>query len=407
VLFSGSVGDSEQSWPGFISSGLDQTDFVEVFAPKPWLITSTMDDFFTPEGARIVYEEARRWYRHWDAGERVHWVIGPGPHGTPIEVREAVYEWMIRWLNEGKGDPGEEAVALYPPHKLRVTESGQVSQDGDVREMDDIIRDQFARRREGHMPVDPVGQIAQLAKPVREGKLSFRVEDEKPEADLITQRILIETEPGLELSAALLAPRSAGRKPAVLIVETGEAPSAMARQIARKGNVVLALNPRGIPDGTGTRRTLGDWLPNTRAWLIGLNLPALRAYDIRRGVELLAAREDVDAAAIRGVARGASGVWLLMAAATGAPFQRIWLDGTPPSLRGALDNPLHRQLQTVVAPGLLLNGDLEDLAKAFGREKILWTDPSDWMGKVKPVEGQYQYSVFGEDNGPFIEAFLR
>jgi hypothetical protein len=211
----------------------------------------------------------------------------------------------------------------------------------------------------------------------------------------------------LELSAALLVPRSEGRKSAVLIVETGEAPSAMARQIAGKGNVVLALNPRGIPDGTGTRRALGDWLPNTRAWLIGLNLPALRAYDIRRGVELLAAREDVDAAAIRGVARGASGVWLLMAAATGAPFQRIWLDGTPASLRGALDNPLHRQLHTVVVPGLLLNGDLEDLAKAFGRENVLWTDPTDWMGKVKPVEGQYQYSVFGEDNGPFIEAFLR
>jgi len=193
----------------------------------------------------------------------------------------------------------------------------------------------------------------------------------------------------------------------VLVVETGEAPSPLARRIASKGNVVLALNPRGVPDGTGTRRMLGDWRPNTRAWLIGLNLPALRAYDIRRGVELLASRDDVDSASVRGVARGANGVWLLMAAATGAKFQRIWLDGTPPSLRAALDNPLHRQLHTVAVPGLLLNGDLGDLANTFGREKIIWSDPTDWMGKIKPVEGDYRYSVFGEDDGDLVEALLK
>jgi hypothetical protein len=62
VLFSGSVGDSEQSLPDFLFSGLDQTDFVEMFAPKPWLIASTLQDFFTPEGARQVFEEARHWY---------------------------------------------------------------------------------------------------------------------------------------------------------------------------------------------------------------------------------------------------------------------------------------------------------------------------------------------------------
>ena len=61
TLFAGSIGDSEQSVPGFLSAGLDQADYVELFAPKPWLITSTTDDFFTPAGARQVVEEAQRW----------------------------------------------------------------------------------------------------------------------------------------------------------------------------------------------------------------------------------------------------------------------------------------------------------------------------------------------------------
>src|SRR5262245_60075756 len=54
VLFAGAIGDSEQSLPNFLSSGLDLTDYVELFAPKPWLIASMHEDVFTPEGARLV-----------------------------------------------------------------------------------------------------------------------------------------------------------------------------------------------------------------------------------------------------------------------------------------------------------------------------------------------------------------
>ena len=98
--------------PGFLAAGLDQTDYVELFAPKPWLITSTEDDFFTPAGARQVFEEAQRWYRLYDAEDRVKWVVGPGGHGTPLVVREAIYDWMIRWLAAGTGDAREETVTL-------------------------------------------------------------------------------------------------------------------------------------------------------------------------------------------------------------------------------------------------------------------------------------------------------
>ena len=135
TLFSGSIGDSEQSVPGFLSAGLDQTDYVELFAPKPWLITSTTDDFFTPAGARQVFEEAQRWYTLHDAANRVKWVVGPGGHGTPLEVREAIYEWMIKWLRDGRGDAREESVALLPDRELLVTPAGQV----DGRELYQII----------------------------------------------------------------------------------------------------------------------------------------------------------------------------------------------------------------------------------------------------------------------------
>jgi hypothetical protein len=71
LLFTGPVGDSEQSFPNFLSSGLDQADYVELFSPKPWLIASTEQDFFTPAAAKIVYDEARTWYRMLDYEDRV------------------------------------------------------------------------------------------------------------------------------------------------------------------------------------------------------------------------------------------------------------------------------------------------------------------------------------------------
>ena len=40
LLFTGPTGDSEQSIPGFLAAGLDLADYVELFAPKPWLIVS-------------------------------------------------------------------------------------------------------------------------------------------------------------------------------------------------------------------------------------------------------------------------------------------------------------------------------------------------------------------------------
>ena len=76
----------------------------------------------------------------------------------------------------------------------------------------------------------------------------------------------------------------------------------------------------------------GDWETNAQANMIGQNLPALRAHDILRGVDLLQARSDVDPGAIRGIARGVKGFWLLLAAATDSGIKGIWLDRTPPGL---------------------------------------------------------------------------
>jgi cephalosporin-C deacetylase-like acetyl esterase len=407
LLFKGSVGDSEQSLPNFLSSGLDLSDYVELFAPKPWLISSTIADFFPLEGARQAYEEARRWYRIYGSEDKIAWKIGPGEHGTPVEIREAIYAWFIRWLKDGKGDPTEQKIEMHPDFELRATATGQVATEFHGRDIDDVLREEYRNRKAAGTPTEMMAALAAWSPAPPKEPANTRVLSETRTGALITQQLSVETEHGLELDATLIVPRSPGRKPGVLVVETAAAPSAVAMEIARTGAVVLALNPRGKPAPNESNRLIGDWAANTRAWLIGRNMPGLRAFDIRCGIDLLASRADVDPARVKATAQGAAGVSLLIAAALDERIKAIWLDRTPWSLRAALDNPVHRDLHDAVLPGFALRWDLSDMVKAIEPRRVVWSDPSDWMGAVQPLGAKYLYRTFESGDGAFIEALLR
>jgi len=164
---------------------------------------------------------------------------------------------------------------------------------------------------------------------------------------------------------------------------------ALAEKMAKAGRVVLELEPRDAPEEE--RPYVGHWLTNTRANQIGRNLPAMRAHDILRGVDLLAGRDDVDPAAIRAAARGVKGIWLLLAAATDSRISKVWLDRTPFSLRAALEHTMNTALFDAVIPGFALHWDLDDLVKAMGERPVLWTDPSNWMERPVNVGAVFRY----------------
>jgi hypothetical protein len=350
LLFSGPVGDSEQSFPNFLASGLDQTDYVELFSPKPWLIASTERDFFTPAAAKIVFEEARAWYRMLDYEDRVKWVVGPGPHGTPLEVREAIYEWMIRWLKGGDGSAKEEEVELVADLDLRVTPSGQVG----GRELFEIIRgDIRATSKIPALPDDPYE----------------------------TDQVLLE----------------GSGTTGVVVVETGALPGARAKAIAERGVTVLALNPRGLPVNPNPRFS-GDWISNERAWLVGKNLPLLRAADIASAARTLRSRPGVSRVLVH--AQGVAGWWAVYAIAHEPAIDRIWIDRTPHSIRAALDTPVHQDLHDVIIPGVI--------PEAAPGEKILWTDPTDWARNVVKADGEFIYRNVNDDaEASLLDRFLQ
>ena len=392
-LFAGPTGDSEQSFPFFVSSGLDVADYIELFAPKPWLVVSTVGDFFPIDGARHAYQEALDWYRIFNAENKIAWAVGPGPHGTPREVREDIYQWMIRWLKDGKGNFREESFEPALDSDLLASDTGQVG----GRQLYQVIAEGF------HQRMSP-GRTEQLQAEIRKWSggpaghpPSVRVVNETTGDIFRTQQLALEVEPTLEISATLYVPNSPGRKPAALLVDL---PAASAEALATKNLVVLNLDPRGVP----LPKTAEDQAAakqNIRAWVIGKDLAGLRAGDILRGVDLLAARTDVDTDHLRAAARGVPGLWLLMAAAVDPRIGKIWLDQTPHSLRAALEVPITRDLHDAVIPGFALHWDLSDLVKAMAPRAALWTDPSDWMGIVAPHLEGFRYRPFGMPDDSF------
>jgi dienelactone hydrolase len=420
LLFAGPNPDSEMSLPNLLSSGLDMADYVELSAPNPWLILATDGDYFTPAGAGLVYEEARRWFGLYSAEDKLRFFIGGGPHGTPLETREEIYKWMIRWLKDGKGDFHEQPVKIYSNHELLVTGSGHVDDEPGSRKLYQLILDEFhARERHGTTP-ELLAELARLSIPSDGFPPAVRTSDESNGPDWRRQRIQFESEPGVEIGGMLYIPRSSGRIPGVLLVADKTrnywipSTGSLAERIAKTGRVVLELELRDSP-GEGERPFVGNWLANSRANQIGRNLPAMRAHDILRGIDVLAARADVDPASIRAVARGVKGIWLLLAAAVDTRIRKVWLDRTPYSLRAALENSMNADLFDAVIPGFALHWDLEDLTGAMGNRSVLWTDPTNWMGHPVPLGGPFRYryvigdttDLHDEQENTFINEFIR
>ena len=276
-----------------------------------------------------------------------------------------------------------------------------------------ILDDFHAKERQGTVP-ELQAELRRLQIPSEGSSPTVKILEESSGPEGRRQHISFESEPGIEIKGTLHMPPSPGRKPAILLV-ADESTASLAEKIVKSGRVVLELEPRDSPAEHDHRPFLGNWITNARANQIGRNLPAMRAHDILRGVDVLAAHSDVDPASIRAAARGVKGIWLLLAAAIDTRISKVWLDRTPYSLRAALERSMNTDLFDAVIPGFALHWDLRDLTKAMGTRPVLWTDPTNWTKRAVPVGPTFQYRyVLGdttdlsdEQDNAYIAEFLR
>src|SRR5262249_13188218 len=117
-----------------------------------------------------------------------------------------------------------------------------------------------------------------------------------------------------------------------------------------------------------------------RALLVGKPLGAMRAEDIARGVDLLAARADVDSARIYGFGKSNAAIPMLYAAAFDERLRRVALESMLVSYEAVVANRLHRGVFESIVPGALKFFDLPDLVAALAPRPVWLVNPVNAMG---------------------------
>ncbi len=119
--------DTEQCPPQVLALGLDHSDFLAAFAPKPLMVLGQEKDFFDARGLEEAYERARTLYRMLGAEDKVALFVGPDYHGYSQANREAMYGWFNRQTGVTTGQK-EPALKLEKEADLLATAKGQVAE---------------------------------------------------------------------------------------------------------------------------------------------------------------------------------------------------------------------------------------------------------------------------------------
>jgi len=417
--------DAEQSTPRFISSGFDFPDWIELAAPRPYAVISTYSDMFPFAGARSAVIEARRFYSIFDPASagtqegnsppsvpptpaapalnpdttnrispqaRLQWIAGPGGHGALMPIMGAIVSFFLRNLQPGvdaghpflpEGTGPRAAMTLIsglPKDVFQVTTTGQVSTSyPSCATVYTLNKKRAAKLVPVHRPLIALDRLRTMIR--QQTGIEAVPGATQFSTDLLAAKsgpIDFPSADGLRLEADLAVPSTAGRHPAVLLVVPSSihGSDAIARAnlakfdaFAAQANVVLALTPRPSPPGTDDMKAplLGPfYLLGLRADLVGRILVGLRAGDVIRAVDYLAGRADVDPAAISAQASGHMGLVLLHAGVLDRRIRHIEVDHVLSSYRSLIDAPLPTGAPEDVVPGILLQYDITDLARALG-----------------------------------------
>lgn len=118
--------DAEQIPYNGIKKGVDHPDFLHLRAPKPTLIITATNDFFSIQGARETFAEAQKSYTILGKPENISTVEDMGEHGPTLKNREAICQFFQKYLLL----PGDKKFVkgdFFTEKDLWVTETGQVA----------------------------------------------------------------------------------------------------------------------------------------------------------------------------------------------------------------------------------------------------------------------------------------
>ncbi|MGO9463902.1 MAG: alpha/beta hydrolase family protein [Isosphaeraceae bacterium] len=268
--------------PGLIRYA-NNHELLAMAAPKPVLIVAaSRDESFPIAGVRDVARYGQQLYASYGAREKIGLVVDESlGHGYQRAKREAAYGWFLRWLMErGDGGPRPEPPTETLPFdsdELRCFPPGRNEPAGPamIEAVMRLSRDvpPSPPRLDMEAVLGPLPSASPAAARLGTGRL---------------QRLLVPTEPGLDVPAFLLQPDGEVRGVLVALDDRGKeslASDAVVEAALARGWAACGVDPRGI--GESATDKMG-WVFAV-SLLLGENFVGRQAWDLGRVFEALGA----------------------------------------------------------------------------------------------------------------------
>lgn len=384
--------DAEQVTVPWIAEGFDFSDFVLAAAPKPYLLSSALKDFFPIAGARVTLAESKRFYRILGDEERMHQVTADEPHGWSKPLREQAYAWLGQWFGmPGMATP-EAKVVLESPQTLAATPTGQLQTSVGSRTTRDLNRDRaktLKKQREERQRQSPLTVAAirrTLGMRDLRGVPAANSKGKSAEGAVSVEKLDLEIEPGLRIPALLLVPQGGGKKPGIVFASSAGKDSqslgTSALSLARGGAVVLAVDPRGIGEAGPPPAKSTGYSPlyqlAARTWLLNESLAGMQVNDLLASLRYLRTRPEVLAANIRIVGQGTAGPLAIFTAAIDGQTSGVVTEAAIRSYEQLVNADIYRNMENLIVPGILEHLDLPEVVKLIGAKKVEERNPVDF-----------------------------
>ena len=390
--------DAEQNLINGIMHGIDHADLLAVRAPKPALMVTTINDFFSIQGARETAREVSGIYRSYGKSENFGMVEDLMGHGSTMKNREAMYAFFQEHL-QNPGSPEDMEVEILTAEELQVTPTGQISTYLKGETVFSLNRSDAARlhgklsesRKNNSNYHEAIQESAKI--------LSGYREPDKAEAPVYTGRVqrdgyLIEKyylqgEGEYVIPYLLMVPDNPGPASLIYLHPSGKSAAASeeghAEWFVRKGFTVL------IPDLIGTGETgpgqlRGDseiegisynvWFASI---LTGRSITGIRTGDVVKLSRVM--KDHHESNQIYALAEGELAPVVLHAAAFESSISRVALLGSLSSYNSIVMSRFYatRFIQGAV-PGMLKSYDLPDLAASLAPRGLLLVNTVDGAG---------------------------
>lgn len=371
--------DAEQILPGFLKAGLDFVDYVKAFAPKPFLMTSAVRDYFPIAGARATYEAAKAHYDSIDAPGRVSFFEYDDTHGWSQPRREAAYRFLDKHLKGIDAPAKEDPLETEPESLLYATPRGQLASSFGSETVFTINRglasQMYGRRR----------------------ALSLKQPEE-------LRKLIVER---LNVPAVSKVARTAPPGKATAILTTG-VPKEDVEALRAAGFVVKTADaPAYAPGRSGYNAA---YQAAAREWLYGRTLVGNHVAELQAAFAELRADAAVDPKRVLIWGKGNAGVAALIAAALEPEAAGVMAEQTVISWYAVTQWRMHEGMTSIIVPGVLKDFDLPDLVNLIAPRPMWLADPRTptgarsvavdyppaWVRTVERPEGWAVTMAFGE-----------